>query len=82
MQRSCVHQISKFLLIHGSRNYQVGNTTEICNIVSAMVCRTICTGKTSSIQTEYYRQFLKADIVHHLIVGTLHKGRVNVTERH
>ena len=45
-----------------------------------MVCSTVLANQTTSIETEDYRQVLQSHIVNDVVVGALHKCRVDVAE--
>ena len=44
-------------------------------------CWAISTSKSGTVQAKYHGQILKAHVMDHLVVGALHKGRVDVAER-
>jgi hypothetical protein len=45
-----------------------------------MVCGTIFTYQTGTVEAKNYGQFLNGYIMHYLIVGPLHEGGINITE--
>lgn len=47
-----------------------------------MVCRSIFTNKSGSVQTQYYVLFINSQIVYNVVVSTLHERRIDVAERH
>src|SRR5258705_3273430 len=45
-----------------------------------MMRGTVFTNKTGAVKTEDHRQLLDGHVMDDLVVGTLHKGRINIAE--
>mmetsp|Transcript_24726 Transcript_24726/g.52431 ORF Transcript_24726/g.52431 Transcript_24726/m.52431 type:complete len:542 (+) Transcript_24726:145-1770(+) len=72
--------IPQFNLITGAHNSQVGDASQVCQIITSVMCWSVISNNTSTIQNHSNRQILNGYIMHHLIVSTLHERGVDATE--
>ena len=73
--------MDEFSLVRRRHHRHVGQAGQIGEIERAGVGWAIGANVASAIDREAHRQVLNRDVVHHLIVGALEKGRVDRAER-
>src|SRR5437879_6369153 len=74
---SRVEHVTKFFLVLGSHDLHVGKDTHVCNIKNTMLCLTIFSHNTCTIQGENHVEILHTDIMHNLVERTLQKSRID-----
>mmetsp|Transcript_1232 Transcript_1232/g.3507 ORF Transcript_1232/g.3507 Transcript_1232/m.3507 type:complete len:279 (-) Transcript_1232:1230-2066(-) len=79
-RRASGHHISQFNLITGRHNGQVGNASQVGQIVASMMSRSVVAHNTGAVQHESHGQVLDGHVVDHLIVAALHERRVDTAE--
>src|SRR5690606_20509440 len=79
-QLCSIHQISQLTFVHGSTDDHIRDTTEIGYIITSVMGRAVIPYQSGAVYTKYHRQLLYRYIMHHLVVCTLHKGRIHMTE--
>ena len=70
------------MLIHWRGNGQIRNTPQSSHIEGAMMRRTILTHQSSTVETQNYRKFQDSHIMDDIIVGSLCKCAIDITERY
>ena len=76
-----VHQLSQLMFIVRRSNCQIRYRSQISHIKSPMMRRSVFTHQSGAVQTKYHIQLLNGYIMNYIIVCTLHKRRIHITER-
>ena len=74
------HQVPQFYFIQGRGDYQVGDAPEKSEIICPVMGCPVGSHQTGTVHAKYHREVLNSHIMDHLIVGTLHKGRIDIAE--
>ncbi len=70
-------KVLEFVLVLGRHHQGIGKVSKIRNVEQPLVGGPIAAHQPSPIQGKGHVQVLKADIVHHLIVGALEERRID-----
>src|SRR5258708_1229931 len=73
----CVEHVTKFFLVLGSHDLHVGEDTHVGNIENTMLCLTIFSYNTCTIQDKNHVEILHTDIMYNLVECTLQKSRID-----
>lgn len=76
------HHVPKFQLVHRRSHRQIGNRTEIGQIESAVMRRSVLTHQTAPVKTHDHRKALDRHVMNHIVISPLHETRIDVAERH
>ena len=74
------NHISKLDLITGRHDGQVGDASQVGQIVASMVSGSVVTDQTGTVQNHTHGEVLDGHVVDHLIVTALHEGGVDAAE--
>ena len=71
----------QFGFVFGRHHREVGDATQVRDVVLTLVRRAIGTNNAGSVQNKGDRQLLNAHIVNELVVGPLQEGAVDGHDR-
>mmetsp|Transcript_28559 Transcript_28559/g.48541 ORF Transcript_28559/g.48541 Transcript_28559/m.48541 type:complete len:245 (-) Transcript_28559:406-1140(-) len=74
------NHISQLNLITRTHDGQIWNTSQVGQIITSMVSRTIISNNSRTVQYHSHGQILDSNIMNNLIITSLHECRVNATE--
>src|SRR5450756_791415 len=80
LQLSRIHQVTQFTFIHGGTDDHMRYATHVGNIISTMMRGAVFTYQARPVQAEDNRQLLDRRVMDHLVIRSLHEGRINITE--
>ena len=69
------------MLVVGRSDGEVGNGTQGGEVESAVMRRSVLAHQTGTVEAQHNWQIEQGGIVDHIVVSTLRKGRIYVTER-
>ena len=75
--KACHQHALKLRFVTGRHHREVGDGTEVADVVLALMSRAVGSDNASAVENERDRKILDADVVNQLVVGTLKKGAVN-----